>query len=220
MNETLLIMTLFESACAKRFECCGDPSPDNMIQTVEECFGMMAAFMMMGIRAGQDAGFLEIDSAKLSECKEVLDSAVEASTCEDMGGAMSTTDLNAMSCNDFMVGKQEEGEDCSYADPDDPDGMTMSSDEYCVDGLICSRVDGEANKQCHQGIAEGEACEGFFGVKCGGGLVCGPDSTCTDPLADGAVCDDDEHCDSGKCSAGFGETGECISESSDACGDW
>jgi len=223
MNDTLLIMTLFESACAKNFECCGDPSPENMIQTVEECSGMMGAFMMMGIQAGQDAGFLEIDSAKLSECKEVLDSAIEASSCEEQGLPSAVlSELNAMSCDEFMVGKQEEGEDCSYKDPGDPDAMNMSSDEYCVSGLVCSRVEGEENKQCLQGLAAGEACEGFFGMDCAAGLVCGADSTCTEPLADGAACSDDDHCDSDKCTAEFGddEPGECITETTDPCGDW
>ena len=98
----------------------------------------------------------------------------------------------------------------------------MSSDEYCVDGLVCSRVDGQANKQCVEGIAAGEACEGFLGMDCAAGLVCGPDSTCIEPLPDGALCEDDEHCDSRECSAGFGddEPGECITETTDQCGDW
>ena len=220
-SDMLTILGLFEPFCEKNFECCGDPSPESFVQTVDECSSLMGGFFMLAVVPGQEAGYVEIDSQKLVECRDLVASAMASTTCDELGGSvMAPPSMDAAACSEWLIGKQQEGQSCTYVDPDDDEAMPTSSDSYCVKGLVCSRVEGLEEKQCAKGVSEGEACEGMLGPSCALGLVCSSEKICMVPGKIGDPCGDNDECADGLCSAEMGQTGECISEESEPCGDW
>jgi hypothetical protein len=207
-----LILELASTACAKPFECCGTPSEGAFLETEEDCTVFVGGMMWMSISEGQEAGYLTVDTGKLSTCVDATQAVMDGLSCEDTPELA----MGDFPCDDFMIGLQGEGEPCEIVEED---GLSASSDSYCAGALVCAEMTEDAIKTCAEGVPLGGAGDDSFfavGPPCLDDMFCSQDGVCTERLADGQECHSDDDCVSENCN---GES-ICEAEGGGLCDGW
>lgn len=183
---------LASAVCGKLFECCPAGVPP-FITDQPSCEALIAGFALESAQVGLDNMFLTYDAGNAGACIPALQQAFGAVDCADFNiddpAALAGLDV----CGRVLAGQQGNGAPCEV---DQGMGTTVSSSEYCQDGLVC--VAGT----CQPPAANGQACD-TFEANCAEGLYCSAaTSTCAAPVGEGQPCDEDAACTTGSCPEG------------------
>ena len=216
----------FDLICGTAAQCCGWDAAREA-----DC---AASFGSADLEAGPLAdGWVTFDSSKAKDCLARARVALNAANCDPaaLRAALYSPDTGTV-CQDILVGHQPDGASCSHPSAVNGQSFTVSSDDYCVDGLVCiqgvcggPRSAGapcddakdcgaglaclSENGTCGLPIAAGDPCQ--MQDECQPGLACDETAetpTCAPPKAEGAPCDQDEECAAGNCD-NSGERGVC-----------
>lgn len=178
---------LAAAQCEKILECCTPTELESVfagqqVAGQQDCVAAVRAqadaFFVPALDAAQDAESVVVHTDELDSCT----GALRARSCGSFRPTASLDVLAEPACN-------------ALVEPTLTLSAFCAEDFECETGF-CSRPPGETEGTCKNPPAAGEAC---LSDRCGDGLFCATDGTCTEKLGDGAECGRNAECRSDSC---------------------